>query len=585
MVARERRQRDLAELERLRLENETLSGVVGVVASGPDLAHILDRVVDLLTKATSSHACFVYLRADGHLVLRAASPIYSHLVGRISFGAEEGLAGWAMREGRSVFIREGAVEDPRNVYVPELEEERFQSLAAIPIASRAGDPIGAIVLHTVAPREFDEGIVNVLARSASLVSGAIENARLYEDARERVEELTRLSTLSREIAAVADRQSLFDAAASGIRALIAADCCRVYESGLGGELTRVAASPAARRPLDGDEAQVVDALLAGGALPLGAAAALELAGPIAEALALPLTSGEERIGAILLAGAAAWPRAAGELLRTAAHQVNLALEKIRLIERLTEENVARDLFDALAADQLEAAAGRAAFVGIDLDSPHLVAVARPGGEHEAPWHQRATALEEAIRRLHPGSACDLGPERLRALLPAPASGVEPARHSAAALAEASASLGLALGLGEARAGLPGVRRSLREAGDAARIAATLVAGGSVLLYRDTGAYRYLIDALDSGGPEDHLRELADRLAAYDRERNTQLLPTLEAYLDQGRSVAATARQLWVHVNTLRQRLERIESLTGVTLADEDLLALQLAVKLARVRSC
>jgi len=582
VATRARGERD--ELERLRLENETLSGVVGVVASGPDLAHILDRVVDLLTKATSSHACFVYLRTDGRLVLRAASPIYSHLVDSISFGAEEGLAGWAMREGRSVFIREGAVEDPRSVYVPELEEERFQSLAAIPIASRAGDAIGAIVLHTVAPREFDEGIVNLLSRSASLVSGAIENARLYEDARDRVEELTRLSTLGREIAAVSDRAALFEAAAAGMRELIPADACRIYETGPGGGLGRVAASPPARRELDGDEEGVVAALLSERALPPGAAAALEQVGTIAEALALPLTSGTDRVGVIVVLAGDTWPSASGELLRAAAHQVNLALEKIALIERLTEENVARDLFDALAADDLEAAAGHAASAGIDLETPHVVAVARPRGEQGAPWQQRGEAIEDAIRRLHPGAVCDVEPGQVRALLPAAGRGVEPVRRSVAALNEASAALELALGLGEARAGLAEIRRSLREASDASRIAAALLEDGGALLYRDTGAYRYLINALDSGGPEDHLRELAERLAAYDRERETELLPTLDAYLEHGRSVAAAARQLWVHVNTLRQRLERIEAVTEVKLADEDLLALQLAVKLARIRN-
>ena len=48
-----------------------------------------------------------------------------------------------------------------------------------------------VVLHTVAPREFDEGALTFLAHTASLVAGAIENARLYEDTRRRVEALTR----------------------------------------------------------------------------------------------------------------------------------------------------------------------------------------------------------------------------------------------------------------------------------------------------------------------------------------------------------------------------------------------------------
>ena len=38
----------------------------------------------------------------------------------------------------------------------------------------------------------------------------------------------------------------------------------------------------------------------------------------------------------------------------------------------------------------------------------------------------------------------------------------------------------------------------------------------------------------------------------------------------------------MHVNTLRQRLDRIESVTGLALDAQDLLALQLAIKLARL---
>ena len=43
------------------------------------------------------------------------------------------------------------------------------------------------------------------------------------------------------------------------------------------------------------------------------------------------------------------------------------------------------------------------------------------------------------------------------------------------------------------------------------------------------------------------------------------------------------RKLFIHANTLRQRLDRIEKLTGLDLATEDLLSLELAVKLVRLR--
>ena len=82
------------------------------------------------------------------------------------------------------FLRENALEDPRVVFVPELDEERFQSLVAVPIVTRDADAIGAILLHTEAPREFTEQEADVLASTASLVAGAIENARLYEETRQ-----------------------------------------------------------------------------------------------------------------------------------------------------------------------------------------------------------------------------------------------------------------------------------------------------------------------------------------------------------------------------------------------------------------
>ena len=58
--------------------------------------------------------------------------------------------------------------------------------------------------------------------------------------------------------------------------------------------------------------------------------------------------------------------------------------------------------------------------------------------------------------------------------------------------------------------------------------------------------------------------------------------TLERYLAERRSVIESARALYIHPNTLRQRLGRIEELTGMSLDADDLLSLELAIKLARL---
>lgn len=580
-----------SELDRLRLENDTLSGVVAVVTSGPDLAHILDRVVDLLTRATSSHACFVYLRVGDRLVLRAASPVYGHLVGKVSFGAEEGLAGWSMQHGEPTFIREGAMQDPRSVYVPELEEERFQSMVAVPIPSRAAESIGAIVLHTVAPREFNEGIIKVLSRAASLVAGAIENARLYEEARERVEALTQLSDLGREIAAVSDRASLHHVAVVGVRALLGADACVFYELERNdGPLRRVASDPALEADQRRDETGLILDLLESPGPPseatrVGLASLLDLEDSLTEASAVSVTASGERIGVLVAATRDHWPEAASELLRAAAQQLALAMEKVYLIERLTEENLARDLFDALAGGEFDLAARKAVAAGLEPGRPHIVLEARPRNEHRrGPWSERASGAERAIKKSLPGTFCDVGSRSLRAVTPALGEGVEPARELIARLCTPAAEEDLAVGVSEAHRGLERLGQCLREARDATTIATVLPDAGDVVLYRDTGAYRYLIDLLDSGGPDDHLRDAVDRIVDYDRERHSELLRTLDEYLAHGRSVATTARALYIHGNTLRQRLRRVEALSGISLADEDFLALQLAVKLALVRS-
>ena len=49
------------------------------------------------------------------------------------------------------------------------------------------------------------------------------------------------------------------------------------------------------------------------------------------------------------------------------------------------------------------------------------------------------------------------------------------------------------------------------------------------------------------------------------------------------SLVAAARSLFIHTNTLRQRLRRVEMLTGLDLDTEDLLSLELAIKVMRLR--
>src|SRR5947209_2169489 len=180
----------------LREENRTLYGVIKLVSSSLEMSPMLAGVVDLATEATGCHACFIYLLEDDRLTIRAASPVFADAVGKVAFSINEGLTGWVARHRTPEFIRDGAMNDPRMKFVPLLDEERFQSMVAVPILARNGDTIGVIVLHTQAPHEFTEDTVKLLVHIASLVSGAIENAQLYDRERRRVDSLTELDRKS-----------------------------------------------------------------------------------------------------------------------------------------------------------------------------------------------------------------------------------------------------------------------------------------------------------------------------------------------------------------------------------------------------
>ena len=125
-------------------------------------------------------------------------------------------------------------------------------------------------------------------------------------------------------------------------------------------------------------------------------------------------------------------------------------------------------------------------------------------------------------------------------------------------------------------------QAYREARDATKIAGALLTGGGAIAYSELGAYRYLVHIAPDDAPHDRMRGAVDLLIAYDRKRRTALLDTLERYLAERRSVIESARALYIHPNTLRQRLARIEELTGLALDQDDLLSLELAIKLARL---
>jgi GAF domain-containing protein len=538
-------------------EDSFLTRIVSTVSSSLELDEVLAAVVRLLTDASGVHACFVYLVEDdgARLLLRAASEPYSHFAGRIELPRGEGLAWWAAEHREPAFIPDNLLADPRVKYVPELEEERFQSLLSVPIQGRNGDVIGVISAHTVAPREFSGDEVDFIVTAAALVAGAIENARLYGEMQRRVRELEALTELAEAIARTEALEELLPAVAGGARRLLEAAACHVYLIERGGDDLRLRYS----HPVGSSARPAIPLAELGPELSTRARRGR---------VSVPLVADDELLGLIV---ADATGRV--ELARAIAGQVAVGIKKVRLIERLTERNLIADFFDELAQGRSGAELdGRAARVGCDLAQPHVVLMAEPPDER----------LESALAAELPGTIVDRGDDAIRALVPVARRGAESVLATARSVLEElpTARIGLSSTCVDATAYVDG----FEEARHALTGAAVLGREPRVLGYDDLGAHKYLLRiAKDGGAIRDATIDAVDRLAAYDGERQTQLLQTLEEFLRRRGNISSTAEALFVHPNTLRQRLRRIGELTDLDLRADDWLEIEIAVKLVRLR--
>jgi two-component sensor histidine kinase/putative methionine-R-sulfoxide reductase with GAF domain len=181
----------------LRLLTETIAAVNSTL----DLQEVLELVASKVAEALHTDACFVYLydeRAD-ELVLRAThGSRVEEMTRRPKMRPGEGITGAAAATREPVMIPSAAHLDPRFKPFPNLREEEYESILAVPILAREKLE-GALNVRTREPREFSAGEIDLLLAIAAQVAQSIEHAKLYAQAQRRVEELEALARISEAV--------------------------------------------------------------------------------------------------------------------------------------------------------------------------------------------------------------------------------------------------------------------------------------------------------------------------------------------------------------------------------------------------
>lgn len=137
---------------------------------------------------------------------------------------------------------------------------------------------------------------------------------------------------------------------------------------------------------------------------------------------------------------------------------------------------------------------------------------------------------------------------------------------------------LAVGVGRVVSSILDVRASYHQAAQAMNLEHRL-RHGRPLVYSNLGVYRLLLPLAETGELRPFADQVLGKLTREDGGDKGHLLETLNAYFRCNGNVMQTARELYIHRNTLLYRLDRIRELGEFDLDDaETRLKLQLALR-------
>jgi two-component sensor histidine kinase/putative methionine-R-sulfoxide reductase with GAF domain len=186
-----------ASARHLRLLTETIAAVNSTL----DLEEVLSLVASNVADALGADACFVYLYDErtNELVLRATHGTRVEEMTRTPrMRPGEGITGAAAAERAPIMLPAQAHLDPRFKSFPNLPEDEYESILAVPILARE-KLAGALNVRTRAPREFTDAEIDLLLAIAAQVAQTIEHAKLYAEAQRRVGELEALARISEAV--------------------------------------------------------------------------------------------------------------------------------------------------------------------------------------------------------------------------------------------------------------------------------------------------------------------------------------------------------------------------------------------------
>ncbi|MCG7205515.1 helix-turn-helix domain-containing protein [Streptomyces arenae] len=584
----------LRQHRRREAELTALFDTAGDLAALRDLDAVLHSIVRRARMLLGTDTAYLTLPDEeaGDTYMRVTDGSVSELFQNLRLELGEGLGGLVAQTARPYASPDYRTDD-RFLHTGSIDagvlDEGLVAILGVPLllgSGSGGQVIGALFAADRTPRTFAPDEVALLCSLADHAAIAIDTAKSMADARVAMAELAEANAVIREHSAAMQRAEeshdrltdlvlrggeLQDVAAA-VAGLLKGDVA--VHDGSGWPLTSVAVRGGA---------------IAGGAADTGGteeeAAALVAAAESSRAAAhavfrdgrwvCAVLAGQELLGCLVLFGRPDLDGPDRRLFERSSVVTSLLLLLRRSVAE-TENRVRGDLLTDLLTAPARDPAGlvsRGRRLGIDLDRPHLLLVARTC---DAARERLADAAVQYLFGCGGVSAEHEGAVVL--LLPCDGTGPgEAARGAAGQLGQLTGAPVTVAGAGPA-AGPRGIADGHAEALRCLRALHVLGRQGHGASVAELGFLGVLLgDLHDVDG---FVTATLGPLLDYDAQRGTQLVRTLRAYFDCGGSLTRAKEALHVHVNTVVQRLDRIQVLLGPDWnTPEQTLELQLALRL------
>ena len=228
-------------------------------------------------------------------------------------------------------------------------------------------------------------------------------------------------------------------------------------------------------------------------------------------------------------------------------------------------------------------------LGHDISVPHAAITFRWEGENHPSLRRLETAINGEISLTRVSALIRVESESGQAgafVALDSATTIKPARDLAAAIYSRTMAeypkATLRCGIGRPVEGITDWRISYREAEQALEMASQLDERQPIF-FGDLSVYRLLFKMAEHPDLVSFCNETLGALTHYDREQNSNLVVTLEAFFAHHGNLSQTAEALFIHRNTLQYRMDRIAEIASIDLDNpETRLALQLAIKANRL---